>query len=1015
MRKRIIVAAVSLGMILSTLVSTQTVIASPIAPSIKFASPKVHILPGNPACIDAADLDGDGKLDAVVAYAQGNQAAILKGNNDGTFTEEENVFIGSLSNPMQMITPTQVIAKGAGSSQSDSLIIGSQQSVDIFIKKADSNGKFIKQLSLYGDPAGGEPRYVAEGDFDNDNLLDVALLYDNSRIDIVKKVTTDACIVMMDVPGGRAAGLVRKIVAGDFDGDGKPDLAGASYLDSSISILKTVDPEALLASFVPLGQYQSGGNMVADIITGDFNDDGHLDLAAANAVSKNIGILLGRGDGTFGVPIVYPLFDTPRRIQQGDFNRDAHMDLVVVTDRNAAIMCGTGNGTFLGPEICIRGTQLNDVVVKDFNKDGLPDLMFSDYAARDISVLLNNTVNRVMNITATALSDGVIGIPYSESVSATGGTLPYTWSASGLPDGLVIDAATGQISGIPTVTTTSVIHITVNDSTGLSFSKDLSLTVNPAGLNINTNSLPAGTVGTYYSSILHASGGVLPYTWTSSGLPGGLSISASTGELCGTPNVTTTSVIHITVTDNNGISTSRDLNLTINPAAPSGGGNTGGSSSGGGSSSSSLASPSTTVPASPDTLVEVLSTENSRTVFTMLQPQIGTNGQAAVNITEKQIKDLMKKLAEQSSSDKENERKVIEIKIAAPEGTKKAVFSIPKAAMERMSESSQNALFTVTSSEAILLFNKEALDAIGRQAEGDIKIEAGSVDLNTLTPEQQAKIGDRPVFNFTVQSGGKSITSFGNGQVRISIPYTLKPGEDPNKIIIYYINEKGELVKVPTCTYDALTGMVHFITNHFSVYGIGHSNVSFMDVSGMYAEEIDHVAARGIMNGKKINQFVPKSWITRAEFIQILANMAGADLNKYTTSPFTDVKNGVWYSKATAWAYEKGITGDTETTFRPKEAITRQDMAQMLSLYAHKVENYTFPITKEPVKFDDNSSIADYAKTAVLEMQQAGIISGRGNNLFDPKAAVSRAETAKMIAGLIKAMTNSESFNKSAK
>ena len=989
MRKKIITIAVSVGMVLSTLVSAQTVIASPSATSIKLASPKVRILPNNPTSIDAADLDGDGKLDAVIGYAQGNQAGILKGNNDGTFVAESVVSVN-------MIAPTQMIAENASGTIGGSLIAASQQSSKISIHREYNNKIFKEWDAITFIPALGGLSCLAAGDFDADTFLDLAVLLGNSKIMVLKKVTQNHPMIFEDVLTGGSGGLVRKIVSGDFNEDGKADLAGVNASDD-IAILTSTSTDTFMSFTAPAVTYQSGGDMVVDMIAGDFNGDGHLDLAAANASSKNIGILLGNGDGTFNTPLIYPLLDTPRKIQQGDFDRDGCIDLVVVTDNNVSIIPGNGNGTFSNQEIFITGTQLNDAVVKDLNGDGFVDLMVSDYAANSISVLLNNT----MDIAAAALSDGTIDIPYSESVSATGGTLPYTWSASGLPEGLGIDAATGQISGIPAVTTTSVIHITVSDSRGLSVSKDLSLTVNPVGLCISTNNLPAGIIGVSYSGVMRASGGILPYSWISSGLPEGLSIDPSTGEIYGVPRVTTTSVISITVTDHSGISASKDLTLTINSAAPSGGG-----SSGGGSSS--LPSPAI-VPVEPDTLVEIITTENSTTAFTIIKPQIDANGQGLVSITEKQIKDLIKKLTEQSSAGKENQRKVIEIKIAVSEKKTKVVFSIPKSAIKLILKNSQDA-FKITYPEVTLLFDKEALNAIERQAEGEVKIGIESVDLDTLTPEQQAKIAGRPVFSFTVKSGSKMITSFGNGRVRVSIPYILKPGEDPSKIIIYHINEKGELVKVPNCTYDALTGMMYFTTNHFSVYGIGYSDVSFTDVSGIYTENIHYLAARGIMNGRKKNLFMPQGTITRAEFVQLLANIAGADLDQYTDTSFADVKSGDWYCKAAAWAYEKGIIGDTETILRPKEAITRQDMALMLSLYAHKIENYALPVIKEPVKFADNSNIADYAKTAVLEMQQAGIISGRDNNLFDPKAAVSRAETAKMITGLIKGMINSKSF-----
>jgi len=73
-------------------------------------------------------------------------------------------------------------------------------------------------------------------------------------------------------------------------------------------------------------------------------------------------------------------------------------------------------------------------------------------------------------------------------------------------------------------------------------------------------------------------------------------------------------------------------------------------------------------------------------------------------------------------------------------------------------------------------------------------------------------------------------------------------------------------------------------------------------------------------------------------------------------------------------------------------------MAVMLNQYIVKVAGYTLEKVNEPVVFDDDSEIAEYAKAAVAAMQEAGIISGKGNNMFDPKANATRAEASCMIA-----------------
>jgi hypothetical protein len=164
-------------------------------------------------------------------------------------------------------------------------------------------------------------------------------------------------------------------------------------------------------------------------------------------------------------------------------------------------------------------------------------------------------------ITQATLATGTAGSAYSSAVAATGGTSPYTYSASNLPNGLSISNTTGAVTGIPAASAvgTSTVTVEVRDSTqptAESTTANLSITiaatvVAPSRLTITTTSLPGGTAGTAYSGAIAASGGTTPYTFSASNLPSGLSINHSTGAITGSPGqgaVGTTSVA-VTVTD----------------------------------------------------------------------------------------------------------------------------------------------------------------------------------------------------------------------------------------------------------------------------------------------------------------------------------------------------------------------------------------------------------------------------------------------------------------------------------
>lgn len=178
----------------------------------------------------------------------------------------------------------------------------------------------------------------------------------------------------------------------------------------------------------------------------------------------------------------------------------------------------------------------------------------------------------------------------------------------------------------------------------------------------------------------------------------------------------------------------------------------------------------------------------------------------------------------------------------------------------------------------------------------------------------------------------------------------------------------------------------------------------FSDVSGWAAEYISELAARGIVNGRTATTFEPSAAVTRAEFIKIIAGVACADLSAYKVSDFADVSSEVWYSPAVAWAAENGIVQGSDGKFYPNAQITRQDMAVILTRYLEKIGNITLPEKQEAQSFQDEDQISDYAKSAVTAMQRAGIINGKGDGIFAPKASATRAETCKMTAEILRSM-----------
>jgi large repetitive protein len=161
-------------------------------------------------------------------------------------------------------------------------------------------------------------------------------------------------------------------------------------------------------------------------------------------------------------------------------------------------------------------------------------------------------------ISNAPLPDATVGAPYTAWPQASGGTMPYTYSASGLPPGLSINTATGVISGMPTDMSGSpyVVQVNVKDSAAplnqTASTSGLTITIHPATLTITSNALPTAVVGQAYAAPAQTvTGGVTPYTYSATGLPTGISINTSTGALSGSPTVSAGSpyAVTITVTD----------------------------------------------------------------------------------------------------------------------------------------------------------------------------------------------------------------------------------------------------------------------------------------------------------------------------------------------------------------------------------------------------------------------------------------------------------------------------------
>ena len=196
-------------------------------------------------------------------------------------------------------------------------------------------------------------------------------------------------------------------------------------------------------------------------------------------------------------------------------------------------------------------------------------------ATQALSISITGSGSTTVTINTSALPAGDTGTAYSSTLAASGGTQPYSWSiiSGALPTGLTLTAASGKISGTPTSAGQSSFTVKVTDSSSPQKSAtqalSISITASVTPLVIATGSLPAGNTGITYSSTLAASGGTKPYSWSiiSGALPAGLTLTAASGKISGTPSSAGQSSFTVKVTDSSSPQKSATQALSISITA----------------------------------------------------------------------------------------------------------------------------------------------------------------------------------------------------------------------------------------------------------------------------------------------------------------------------------------------------------------------------------------------------------------------------------------------------------------
>ena len=339
-----------------------------------------------PSAVAVGDLNGDGIADIAVTNSGSSTVSVLINSGSGTFTPGGTFATDT--------NPSSVVIADVDGNNGNDLVVANQGGNDVSVLLNQGGGTFAAAVNYCVVSTSGSctsvpavsPVSVVAVDLTGDNKLDLAVASLSQSVTTLVNngsgvFTLTATATSSQKPQGIAAGL--------FTAGTTPSLVVADNSTASFEIYNGNGTGVLEAAV----SYLSGFGPIA-IAVGDFNKDGKLDVAVVNSADNNVAVILGNGNGTFTDIQNYIVGSNSTALAVGNFNADTSPDFLVGggSGSNSFVSVFTGNGksVFSQASTVAFGSTVNAIAAADFNNDAKVDFVVAHQGANSVALVLGN-------------------------------------------------------------------------------------------------------------------------------------------------------------------------------------------------------------------------------------------------------------------------------------------------------------------------------------------------------------------------------------------------------------------------------------------------------------------------------------------------------------------------------------------------------------------------------------------------------------------------------------------------